>query len=264
LHKSLSGPSREILETLYHELNLHKEALTQLRDTDWSEKADAVRELSQMCYMDAKNKILKLTTHENKVLRLEAQAAMLSLNTEDPFGFLEKAKMELTEWQQLNLEEHAKRIDLKKIPNFSKWFSLSNQSVVQFCIKMTVAYNQFESADAVVELLRSHDLRVVKESVKAAGYMLIDEAKRELFKIFDIVTPEIQDQIIISLGKIGGEDAIGFLKNLMYTSEPDLQIKAGMSLRSIGYEADDILQKALQSEDPSISVIALHILDERI
>lgn len=264
LHRSFSGPSQEILKGLYFELDLHKAALEQLKDTDWSEKANAVRELGQMDYEKARGKVLKLTLHENKVLRMEAQVAMLSLNDDEPFGFLAHATNEITEWQQLTLEEKAKSLDLKKIPNFSKWFGLKNQSVVQFCVKMTVAYNQFEAADELLTLLHSKDERVVKEAVKAVGTMLISEAQTTLLDIYATVAPEIKDEIIVALGKIGGEEGVAFLEELLYTAQYEFALKAGKSLYTIGFEADAILQKALQSEQPLVAAIVSHVMDERI
>jgi hypothetical protein len=265
LHKSFNGPSQELLRNFYYELNLHTSALAQLRKTDWSEKADAVMELSQMGYEKAKGKVLKLTLHENKILRLQAQAAMLSLNEEDPFGFLAYATGELTEWQQLNLEEKAKRMDLKKIPNFSQWFGLKNKSVVEFCVKMTVAYNQFESTEELMKLLLfSADERVVKETVKAVGTMLVEEAQDELIKMYADMPAEVKDAVIVSLGKIGGEKGVAFLQELLMTAEHDFALKAGKSLMTLGYEGDVIIQEALQSEKQQVVAIAKHVLDSRI
>lgn len=264
LHKSFSGPSQELLRELYYELNLHKSALRQLKKTDWSEKADAVRELSQMDYEKVKGKILKLTLHENRVLRLEAQAAMLSLNEEEPFGFLAYAQGEITEWQQLNLEERAKRLDLKKIPNFAQWFGLKNQSVVEFCVKMTVAYNQFESADALLKLLHSKDERVKREAVKAVGTMLIDESQLTLVEMYPDASPEIKDAIIVSLGKIGGIEGMVFLEELLLTEEHDFALKAGRALMLIGFDGDAVLQMASQNESEQVRAIVKHVLDDRI
>jgi HEAT repeat protein len=264
LHKNFSGPSQDFLRELYYELNLHKSAVTQLQNTDWSEKADAVRELSQMDYETVKDKVSRLTLHENRVLRLEAQAAMLSLNEEEPFGFLAYAVGNITEWQQLNLEEQAKRLDLKKIPNFAQWFTLKNQSVVEFCVKMTVAYNQFESADALLKLLQSKNNKVLNETVKAVGTMLIDSAQQTLIDLYPNVAPEIKDNIIVSLGKIGGEESVIFLTELLYTDKHEFALKAGKALYSIGFDGDSILQEALTSEQEQVAAIALHVLDDRI
>jgi hypothetical protein len=264
LHRSFSGPSEEILKDVYLELKLHKEAMRQLQDTDWSEKADAVRELSQMQIGEAEKKILKLTSHENIVLRLEAQAAMLTLNTENPFGFLATAKIEISEWQQLNLEERAKRLELKRIPNFSQWYSLKNQSVVQFCVRMTAVYNQFESSEALVKLLHSKDDRVVKETVKAIGTMLIDDAISTLVQQYPKSSPEIQDEMIVSAGKIGGDEATLFLASVLNEGSQEMALKAGIALRSIGYQAEDVFAKARLRKDETIDAIINHVMDERI
>jgi hypothetical protein len=264
LHRSFSGPSQEVLKGLYLELNLHKEALRQLSDTDWSEKADAVRELSQLQIMGAEKRIIKLTSHENKVLRLEAQAAMLALNDENPFGFLATAKGQMSEWQQLNLEERAKRLELKKIPNFAQWFGLENQSVVQFCIKMTAAYNQFESTDALLGLLNSNDEGVVKETVKAIGTMMISEGVTELVGKYTMVAPDVQDEIISSLGKIGGEEAVVFLESILREGTYEMALKAGKSLYALGPESESVLSNVLAEGTPIMQAIVNHVMDERI
>lgn len=264
LHKSLSGSSQKVLNDLYRELKLHKSALIDLNNTDWSVRADAVKELSQMQYLEAKTKILKLSTHENPVLRLEAQAAYLALEKENPFGFLEKAKAQITEWQQLNLEEIAKRLDSDKIPTFSRWFTHSNASVVEFCIKMTSTFNQFESGEALVTLLNSKHEKVIKESVKALGNLFITEAKDPLVELYEKSSPEIQNEIITSLGKLGGEEIVRFLKDILYTAPHEQAMQAGLAMRTIGYEGEGLLLEALQSGSAQASSIAAHMLDERI
>lgn len=264
LHKNFSGSSQKVLQDLYLELGLHKEALAALNNTDWSIRADAVKELSQMQYIDAKRKILKLSSHENPVLRLEAQAAFLALEKENPFGFLETAKAEITEWQQLNLEEIAKRMESEKIPLFAKWFGLRNQSAVEFCVKMTSAFNQFESGEALIGLLQAKDMRVVKESVKALGNLFVEEAQIPLMELYPGSPPEVQNEIILSLGKLAGTEVLSFLTEILYAAPHEQSMKAGMAIRSTGIDGDLILQQALKSDDTHAAAVAQHMLDERI
>lgn len=264
LHKNLAGSAKEALGTLYRELKLHKDAFTQLRSTDWSEKADAVRELSQMEIPEAKDKIIRLTGHENAVLRLEAQVAMLMLDKENPFGFLEKKRAVITEWQQLNLEETIKKIDIQKIPVFAQWYSLKNASAVQFCIKMTSAYNQFESSSRLIGLLSSRHERVVKEAVVALGQMMIPEAQQPLFDLYPHTSLEIKNEIISSLGKIAGDTAIAFLTDLLYKGSHHTALKAAAALKMSGYDGEQILNKALESRSETAVAVSMHLLDERI
>lgn len=264
LHKNLAGSAGEILENLYRELKLHKDAMVQLRNTDWSEKADAVKELSQMDIVEAKDRIVRLTSHENPVLRLEAQVAMLILEKENPFGFLEKKRAPITEWQQLNLEEIIKKIDLQKIPVFAKWFSSKNPTIIQFCVKMTAAYNQFESAPQLIGLLSSKHERIVKECVVALGNMLIAEAQQPLFDLYPKTSPDIKNAIIASLGKIGGDAAIIFLSDLLYKGSHATALKAASALKMAGYDGELILQQALHSESETAVAVSMHTLDERI
>ncbi|MES2780024.1 MAG: HEAT repeat domain-containing protein [Bacteroidota bacterium] len=264
LYKSFSGSSQKVLRDLYLELRLHKEALADLNSTDWSVRADAVKELGQIQYTDAKLKMLKLSSHENPELRLEAQAAFLALEKENPFGFLETAKAKITEWQQLNLEEIAKRIESDKIPLFASWFGLRNQSVVEFCVKMTATFNQFESGEALIQLLHAKDIRVAKEAVKALGNLFVVEAQLPLIELYPGSSQEVQNEIIMSLGKLGGTEVLQFLTDILYTAPHEQAMKAGMAIRSTGYDGDLILQQALQSEDTHVVAIAEHMLDERI
>jgi HEAT repeat protein len=264
LHKNLAGSAREVLSTLYCELNLHKDALSQLGSTDWSEKADAVRELSQMEITEARSRIIKLTSHENEVLRLEAQVAMLMMDKENPFGFLEKKRAMITDWQQLNLEETVKKIEIRKIPLFSKWFTLKNPTSVQFCIKMTAAYNQFESAPELIRLLSSKHERIVKEAVIALGNMMIPEAPQPLFDLYPRTSLEIKNEIIMSLGKIAGDTTLVFLSDLVYKGSHHTALKAAIALKMTGYDGELILKKALESELETAAAVSLHVLDERI
>lgn len=264
LHKSLSGSTQKVLHNLYRELDLHKAALAEINNTDWSIRAQAVKELSQMQYTEAKAKMLKLSSHENPELRLEAQAAFLALEKENPFAFLETAKVEINEWQQLNLEEIAKRMASDKIPLFSNWFGLSNRSVVEFCVKMTATFNQFESANALIQLLKTKDVRVVKESVKALGNLFVTEAQDPLIELYSLSSPEVQNEIIASLGKLGGEKVLLFLTDLLYNAPHEQSLMAGAAIRSSGEEGDLILQLALKGEQEHAAAVAAHMLDERI
>ncbi|MES2558518.1 MAG: HEAT repeat domain-containing protein [Bacteroidota bacterium] len=264
LHKSFSGSSQKVLHDLYRELGLHKAALSDLNKTDWSIRADAAKELSQMQYTEVKFKMLKLSAHENPVLRLEAQAAYLALEKDNPFRFLETAKTEITEWQQLNLEEIAKRMESDKIPLFANWFGLRNQSVVEFCVKMTATFNQFESGEELIKLLTSKDARVVKESVKALGNLFVMEAQEPLMQLYPDSAPEIQNEIIMSLGKLGGEGVLIFLTEILYNGLHEQSLRAALAIRSTGYEGDSILQEALQGEQKHAAAVAAHMLDERI
>jgi HEAT repeat protein len=264
LHKNMAGSAREMLNKLYRDMNLHKEGLIQLRSTDWSEKADAVRELSQMQISEAKDRVIRLTSHENEVLRLEAQVAMLVLDKENPFGFLRKKRALISEWQQLNLEEAIKKIDIRKIPVFSQWFTLKNPTAVQFCIKMTSAYNQFDAAPELIRLLHSPHKRIVKEAVITLGNMMIHEALQPLIDLYSDSDYGIRNEIIISLGKIADDSALVFLADLMYEGPHEISMKAATALKMAGADGEKILLKAAESDVPLAVSVSMHLLDERI
>jgi len=84
---------------------------------------------------EANDKISKSLKSKNDILRMEAQLALIRLNEDDPFGFLDHLTHHFTLWEQLNVYELITLHNLP-IPEFSRWTTSNNKSVVIFALRM--------------------------------------------------------------------------------------------------------------------------------
>ena len=77
----------------------------------------------------------------NEIMRMEAEMALILLNTEDPFSFLNKLEKEFTPLEQLQVYHLMKRHQIKHT-DFSRWLSSPNESIVLFSKRMIRAFHQ--------------------------------------------------------------------------------------------------------------------------
>lgn len=264
MHKNFSGSAADVLRNLYLELKLEKEALRELNAPDWGIQALAIRELAQLKIVGANKKIKRFTVHENEILRLEAQVATLTMEEQNPFSFLDKVKSKLTEWHQVNLARIIEQMDRSTLPIFSQWFNSSNDSVVDFCIKMTQQYDQFQSVPNLVELLQHRSQHIVGEAARVLGVFQATEAQPMLLKAFRTATHDVKLKIIIALGKSGTDELIPFLTQQLLQNDTEIAFAAGNSLKLLGFDGEQVLQQNKESLLYGVPEICRHLLDERI
>ena len=264
MHKNFSGSAADVLRNLYLELKLEKEAIRELNNPDWGTQAIAIRELAQLKIVEANKKIKKFTAHENQIIRLEAQVAILTLESDNPFSFLSTTKSLLTEWHQVNLTRVIEQMDKSTLPVFSQWFSVKNNSVVEFSVKMTLQYDQFQSAPELIELLQHPSQEIVGEAARVLGIFCAYESQPMLLKAFRTANKTVKLQIIEALGSCGTDELIPFLQQQLLQNDIELAFAAGASLKKLGPDGEAVLQQNTTSMLYGVPDICKHLLDERI
>ncbi|MBW7844435.1 MAG: HEAT repeat domain-containing protein [Bacteroidia bacterium] len=264
MHKNFNGFAAEVLRNLYLEFRLQKGAIRELNAPDWGIQAMAVKELAQLNIDAALKQIKRLTTHENEILRLEAQIAVLSLDKVEPFAFLNKIKFQLTNWHQVNLANAIRQLETDKLPQFSQWFSSNNDSVVLFSIKMAQLFDQFESIPLLVKLLEHKSQKIVGESARVLGVFMANDAQENLLKAFRNAEHEVKLKILIALGKCGTDEIIPFLSQQLLQNDAEIAFTAGKALKLIGFSGRDVLEQNKNSILFDVPNICNHLLDDRI
>lgn len=264
MHKNFTGSAAEVLRNLYLDLKLDRQALGELNSPDWGTQAIAIRELAQLRITKANKKIRKLTAHENHTLRLEAQIAILTMDEQDPFSFLGKGKNQLTEWHQVNLARTIDSMDRSTLPVFSTWFKSKNDSVVDFCIKMTLQYDQFQSTPDLIELLAHPSQDIVGEAARSLGEFGAMEAQPMLLKAFRSAKQEVKIKILTALGKCGTHELIPFLQQQLLQNDISIAFEAGKALKLLGEEGEQVLKDNQESMLYGVGDICKHLLDDRI
>ncbi len=264
MYKNFKGSSADVLRNLYLDLKLAKEAIRELNSPDWGTQANAIKELTELNIVQAKKKIKRKTFHENHILRLEAQVAILTMEEVDPFSFLDKDKNSLTDWHQINLSHMIDKINSEKLPNFSRWFNSANDSIVQFSIKMTLQYDQFESIPDLINLLQHKSQEVVGDAAYVLGEFSATEAQLKLIAVYRNANNNVKQKILMALGKSGTPDVIPFLEQQLVQNEISIAMEAGKALLLLGDEGINVLKVESHSMLFGVGDICKHLLDERI
>lgn len=263
LHKNFAGTSANILERLYVELKLHKEALQELNSPDWGIQANAVRELAQLNILDAAPKLKRRARHENPILRIEAQVAALTMDEQDPFSFLDNNRNHLTTWHQINLAANMNKIGAEKLPQFSRWFNSPNDSIVLFCIKMTLQYDQFDSIPELIKLLKHRSDEIIAQAAYVLGEFSATDADVNLLNAFVNASVKVKLKIIEAIGKCGTEEHIPFLEQQLLQNDLTIATKAAEALLILGDDGYKVLTRNADSPLFAVAEICKQVLDER-
>lgn len=264
LHKNFAGITAQNIQLLYLELGLKKESIKMLSRTGWHNKANAIRDLARFSASDTVELIARYINSSNHILRLEAQVGYLKLNQEHPFSFLNDINEPMSEWHQLNLSNAVTQFDRLEIPSFSKWFNSSNESVVQFAIKMVTHFRQLNATDELVQLFNHTSPQIRNESIKALGVLQAEEVNSDLLEYYEIASHEEKCLLLDTLGKIASEKNIEFIEKQVSNPDFEIAFHAALALKEYGQIGlDKFKQLKLKTNTQSKSIIA-HVLDNRI
>lgn len=261
---AFSGESNLQLRKLHEALNYHIDAKKRLNSESWATRSKAIRELAQMRREEFSDEIRKSLNHINPVLRLEAGVALLKLDHETPFSFLDVDR-ELTTWQQMNLLEYIRNTNTLKVPNFSKWLHSRQDSVVEFVVKLISHYQQFDALPVLKTLLSHKNWAVRLEVVKCMGSFEFEEIADDLIEFYKTESrEEVRIQCIKSIARIGSSNALEFLVSVISNQLYDEKITAAIALREIGAQGINQLKSLLSSYNEEVLKVTRHALDENL
>jgi len=261
---NLKGEESKKLLELYKLLGLDKDSIKRAYDFRWHKKIKGFRELAFMNIRDANGAMYKALDSSNELLRMEAQIALVSLSSEDPFAFLSHLKRPFSLWEQITLNDLIIQHELKK-PEFKKWLRSTNDSVVMFALRMIREFKQTDAELEVRKTLLHPSSRVKILAVQVAGDMAMKSTLDLMKRMYKKEDYAVCLEIVRSMGKMPDMSMMGFLK-LVLDKEEDvqLQIEASKAIENMGQEGVDTLNKLMSSEYKNYSIIIKHVLDRRI
>ncbi|MFW5757902.1 MAG: HEAT repeat domain-containing protein [Bacteroidota bacterium] len=277
LHSNLHGTSAVKLRDLYFNLGLHKDSLKRVYSKKWYNMSKGLKEISQMDVKDANDHISQFVDHKNPILRTEAQIAMVKLAEDNPLGFLNNLKSELSYWEQINIFDTLNFHQIS-IESFEPWLESENDSVVVFALRMIGLFKQINSASAVKELLMNENDQIRLQAVKTLGelelpdyiadlkllyeretqklYSVLQEKRdspedRDIKTLDDILPRKIRYEIIVALSNLATSDDLVFLKDVAtdYENAFRLRIKAMEVILSIKPEGEQMMEAMQQDAD---------------
>lgn len=261
---NLKGDSEAKLMKLYRELNLDADSLARARSNKWHKKIKGFRELAFMGIRDGNAEMFTALNSRNEILRMEAQIALVRLSDENHFDFLSQMKRPFSLWEQITLHDLIIQHEIP-VPDFQKWLSSSNPTVVMFALRMIREFKQKEAEPEIRKALLHRDQRVSQLAVEVAGDLDMRSTLETMKRMYKFQEYNICLEIVKSMGKMPEQSMLGFLK-LVLDKEDDvqLQIEAVKAIENMGEVGVQALVKIMKSEYKNYNIIVRHVLDRRI
>ncbi len=261
---NLKGDSREKLTKLYLELKLEEDSLERAHSRRWHKRIKGFRELAFMGIRDGNDEMYKSLNSRNEILRMEAQIALVRLSDKDHFDFLSHLKRPFSLWEQITLHDLILQHDLP-VPDFQRWLSSENPTVVMFALRMIREFRQMEAEPEIRKVLLHREPRVSRLAVEVAGDLGMKTTLETMKRMYKFQEYNNCLEIVKSMGKMPESSMLGFLK-LVLDKEDDvqLQIEAVKAIENMGEVGVQALVKVMKSEYKNYNIIVRHVLDRRI
>jgi tetratricopeptide (TPR) repeat protein len=261
---NLTGDAKDKLRNLYLSLSLDQDSIQKVYSSKWFIKVKGFHELAFMDITDANEEIIRCLHSNNNILRMEAQLALVRLNHEDSFGFLDYLEKPFTLWEQLTIYETIMFHNLP-IPQFDRWLFSKNKSIVIFATRMIDIFKQKEAYQNLFWLLVNEDSEVRNHTIMVIGNLKVKEALPHLKRLYKTENYANCIAIIQAISKMADDSVLNFLK-LVVDKEDDvqLQIEAAIAINNAGENGRLALEKLLKSDYKNYQIIIKHVLDKRI
>lgn len=263
---NVRGAMGDEIRTLYLLLELDKDSFKKLKSRKWNRKVRALNELSSMEIGVADVIILPLTNSRNRELRAAARHAYIKLSKNEPFKFFDLATEPLLPWDQVELFRIITSTSHIAIPNFAQWITYSNnKSVISFCLKLVMHYNQLKAIPAVLKLLDTKDHLLRAEAINTIGKMKIVDAEDKLVYIYNNQPLNCQIEILKALGRIGSGKHTEFLKQeFMLSTDFELRKHAAKSLTNTEPPGSGLMEELMETSTPENRLILKHCMNPLI
>jgi hypothetical protein len=261
---NLKGETEAKLMNLYRELSLDQDSLARARSRKWHKKIKGFRELAFVGITDGNDEIYRALNSRNEILRMEAQIALVRLSDKDHFEFLSQLKRPFSLWEQITLHDLIIQHELP-VPDFSRWLSSENPTVVMFALRMIREFKQKEAEQELKKVLLHRDPAVSQLAVQVAGDLDMRSTLDTMKRMYKFQEYNNCLEIVKSMGKMPEQALLGFLK-LVLDKEDDvqLQIEAVKAIENMGEPGVQALVKVMKSEYKNYNIIVRHVLDRRI
>jgi len=264
LSTDLAGEALDRLKQLYYNLGLDDDTMKKVESWRWHIRAKGYKEATRMEVYRAASKIEKYLNSKNEITRSEAGLALIQLNKQYPFEFLEKIQRPLTLWDQINIHTLINKNKIE-IPDFGRWLQMNNLSVVLFAIRMIRIFEQTHNAPYILDLLDSKNCSIRKESIRAIAQFGYIDAIYKLIEIYPFEKEENQLVILEAFKSIPDESTYELLIPILEgNSEHQFKMLAARALLASGAKGRAILQSLLAQADTHTQKVIHHVFDTRI
>ncbi len=263
---NVKGNAGALLRNLYLQLDLDKDAARRLKSPRWDNKVRALSEYVSLELPISDVTLLPLANSRNRELRAAARQAYIKLSKNEPFKFFDSVTDPLLPWDQVELFRIITTTEDIAIPNFARWITYStNKSVIAFCLKLVVHYNQIAAVPAIIKLLDNRDHYLRGDAINALGKLRVKEAEDRLVQLYTTQPMFCQVEILKALGRTNSGKYVDFLRNeFMHATEFDLRKAAARSIARNSGRAREVMEELLATTTGQDLLILKHCMNPLI
>lgn len=223
-NQNFKGEANAAVKKLFFSLDLDNIVFKDLKSFKWHRRTRGLYTVSNMGIKIQESLAVKLLNDKRSEVRLQALLYFIKLSQKYPLNFLYRLEEPLKTWQQVYLEDALKKYE-EQIPDFSKWLTHKQPSVVAFCIKQIAAFNQYENIEQVVPFLESPEESLKREAIRCMCKMGYEDAIDTLLANFITESTEIKKEILKLIAQIGTFNQLQTLSYLLTGKDEEMKIE---------------------------------------
>lgn len=244
LKAEVSGEMTTPIHELFLKTTLFDFAKNKLNSDKWQIIAMGIKSLSMFKVIGVSKEVMKHVNHERVEVRREAQLYFVNLFEFKGLDFLNKIKVSLSEWDQIQLLAVLSKFEDQKILGVEGWLKSTNASVILFTLKLCHIYNLFEFKGAILELLFHNDKEVKIEAIKLLSYFQVSEAKDILKEGYSKMSVEEQIVFFKMLEKSAVKEDLSFVLKNIQDINFQIKLSALKVLKILDFEKFKNVKKA--------------------
>jgi len=243
ISKKFRGITMENILWLFEKMNLEKQLLTNLRQRKWHRKAKAIKQLAYLQQKDSIKNIFSFTNHENDLLRMEAQIAIVKMIGFEGLKFLNNVTYPVSEWQQLRLIEELSSQTAVDLSNINEWLRSENLTVVNFALRLVEIYRLYDFYDEVKNCLSHNSMTICKTAVVTISQISNETTAQLLVAHYHGYDALTQLKILEILQVEGTKNELPFLFSLLNHADDSYKLQAAKAIVKISKTGMEKIEK---------------------
>lgn len=254
IKKNLTGIAAEHIIKLYEHVGLKKDSIKSFNSMVWHEKAKGIYQLYMMNQKNEMPDIFNHTDSGNEYVRMEAQTAIIGFKGFEGLSFLDTLTRPLNEWQQIKLLEQLSSLNPGSFENLPKWLRSDNLYVVQFALKLTDIYLQFQVKDIVVQCLKNEHDKIRYQAIKTLGKIADSDTSEILKQQYHKETTGNKIAMLKQLALIGTDGDMPFLTGLLQETDERIKLETARAIARIGNNGWQTLKENAQNNEVLMAI----------
>ena len=243
ISKKFRGITMENILWLFEKMNLEKQLLTNLRQRKWHRKAKAIKQLAYLQQKDSIKNIFSFTNHENDLLRMEAQIAIVKMIGFEGLKFLNNVTYPVSEWQQLRLIEELSSHTAVDLSNINEWLRSENLTVVNFALRLVEIYRLYDFYDEVKNCLSHNSMTICKTAVVTISQISNETTAQLLVAHYHGYDALTQLKILEILQVEGTKNELPFLFSLLNHADDSYKLQAAKAIVKVSKTGMEKIEK---------------------